>query len=1029
MDQEYKEKLCDFFADLAEAERRVQVVKEMLGKDPEFDPKKLFQLVAGENKEEFSIHQLGEFFKHQKVNFSNEGLTQLFDVLDICRDGLITVDSFTKYIQPAVRTNNDFYNQQRIAHTDHGLLRVFEEELKSLAMIEKAKSRKLTGLLIDKRLIFNAMCGEGNHFSLFSDFYGFMKTVFPTTLEEVARRAFQRIDHNRDKKIDYLELSDLLKNISNVMTDYGQQVRKVLETPRENSQSNYTINKIESIEKKAVVQFEDDIEDDYLLTRDGDVINQSPSKIKGPTGRVYKLDHNRTVTDDRYRSPYSKRSDEYGNRSCINAAIYETYQVLDGDKITRNATNSARENGKGSPFRYSQSKRGLHEDENSNRIPTYRFSANRSPGYANRSPGYASRSPGYDLGDNRDSVRDIGLRKSPTTGNFERSPITNTRISTTTHIEYRQSRIPSSNTSTSKYTKNYEVLRKTPGGRTLHGSRSRGYKREGMEAKVKIEDALQLSIDYSNNQAYELNKIEYQNWKRTYEEKYKQRSPINNDSSQQHENARVRTQTRSPGGGRLKSVHVTEVTEFVGTSSNRRVTGSINKQEYPTTSRFAAPVNQYRQKLNTNFARVGIDEDIRSWTQKKEEEIRAKLEIEVRREVESELRKEYEKKLRDATEKANLDHLRANEQLKAAKQHQALQNQREEEKRRAYEQQHKEDRKKADDQRRVDEQRRIDEQQRADDKLKMEERALKAIQEYNATDNQSSNELIKRVDGNLERSEMLNNQSTLKYSSTEGGETIMSKSKVERIEGIDRMKIQNLSSKFDLMDGKSQNAYKNEVSEKFASIINSIVQDFRKLEEKRVSLSLRFDFSLEEFFNNTVNLDDLGKINFEVFKKMLNAIRSDLNDSEARSVFNQFDENADSILQKSELITMLCPFGDEYRDSLLTRTARNIEDIQSYSNETKTELRRVFEAIHEDCLMIENRKTISKDLLVEYFITLDKEGMENFDVDTIIDLLDEYDYFASIKEIKAVMKVFDKDNDGEISFSEMLVGLCEDLRK
>lgn len=204
-------------------------------------------------------------------------------------------------------------------------------------------------------------------------------------------------------------------------------------------------------------------------------------------------------------------------------------------------------------------------------------------------------------------------------------------------------------------------------------------------------------------------------------------------------------------------------------------------------------------------------------------------------------------------------------------------------------------------------------------------------------------------------------------------------------------------------------------------ILFDMIGDFREVEKQRISLSLRYDFVPFELFKIITTGTDLTLPQFITFVEELGA---EISEPEAEIIFQNFQQSKASGgggLSRPEFFEMVCPFSEDYRDSVLSRTSRHISSISDLSKETCAEIRRLLQKLAEISVKTRFQEVASnKKKMMELFSALDQEQNGKLTHDDISLFLDDNGFFVTTKEIKGVMKKFDIDLDGCISFDEFL---------
>ncbi len=160
----------------------------------------------------------------------------------------------------------------------------------------------------------------------------------------------------------------------------------------------------------------------------------------------------------------------------------------------------------------------------------------------------------------------------------------------------------------------------------------------------------------------------------------------------------------------------------------------------------------------------------------------------------------------------------------------------------------------------------------------------------------------------------------------------------------------NSLSHFDISEGRPLSDRKTHKFQTHASKLASkeihglvrcladAVRDFRILEQKRITLAMRFDLKLEELF---ILADDaqVNSLSPEDFCRFFERLEVDLDFDSALFLFSVFDRDQDRFLDFEEFVQVFAPFNHEYREALTRKSHRRVTDLSLYDRETIKALR------------------------------------------------------------------------------------------
>ncbi|CDW75672.1 ef hand family protein [Stylonychia lemnae] len=242
---------------------------------------------------------------------------------------------------------------------------------------------------------------------------------------------------------------------------------------------------------------------------------------------------------------------------------------------------------------------------------------------------------------------------------------------------------------------------------------------------------------------------------------------------------------------------------------------------------------------------------------------------------------------------------------------------------------------------------------------------------------------------------------------------------------LDQSPDQNQSqmNKSELSVEKSRPSYSNY---RVVNLIEDVLRLEKQLENSKQILALKSDFNLFDGFKVFDNLG-LGYINELDFKKALSEIGIYATYDEVSLFFKRYDTDRDGRLRFSEFINALLP-NDHYHASLVNRRSSNLvrsiqrDDCFTFSTRLQfQDLFRTHLSVERQLDLIRNKeKYISSSTFDQ--LDLNKDGrVTRFEVQK---WLEDSRIYANQNDLDLLMKKFDSDKDGRISYSE----LADELR-
>lgn len=206
------EKLANLLNLVANIERRVEITRQVLVENRDFDAVKVFRHLDIRKRNKISKKNLQKFLEDNEVELLSKEMELLFDHLD--RDGDNCID-WEEFIKTVISKDCSFYEETNYestgAHVDlklelrHSLARVFEEEVRGLMELDRAKEELFKDLNFDIVQAFKTLdVGEKSYIDI-RDIYDFVSYQIGQITYSRAEKILRRLDIDLDGRIIFQE--------------------------------------------------------------------------------------------------------------------------------------------------------------------------------------------------------------------------------------------------------------------------------------------------------------------------------------------------------------------------------------------------------------------------------------------------------------------------------------------------------------------------------------------------------------------------------------------------------------------------------------------------------------------------------------------------------------------------------------------------------------------------------------------------------------------------------------------------------
>jgi len=203
--------------------------------------------------------------------------------------------------------------------------------------------------------------------------------------------------------------------------------------------------------------------------------------------------------------------------------------------------------------------------------------------------------------------------------------------------------------------------------------------------------------------------------------------------------------------------------------------------------------------------------------------------------------------------------------------------------------------------------------------------------------------------------------------------------------------------------------------------LNDSIIDNKLLEEKRISLAMRYDFCLLELFT-LIDSKRIQSLNLSDFEKFCYDNSISLDSEDLCMIIDRYDKDRDGTLQFSEFCDIFLPTTAEYRRTMQDRIQRGCYSFFDYTAVTQNSIRdllrnivTVEENFEDNKFRLSDGRVLTSD---EIFLFLDKSKNGYVTLREFTNKLNDAGVFCTDKDAKVLFEQFDRNKDGRITFDE-----------
>ena len=203
----------------------------------------------------------------------------------------------------------------------------------------------------------------------------------------------------------------------------------------------------------------------------------------------------------------------------------------------------------------------------------------------------------------------------------------------------------------------------------------------------------------------------------------------------------------------------------------------------------------------------------------------------------------------------------------------------------------------------------------------------------------------------------------------------------------------------------------------------------RELESSKIQLCLKPDFNLPDAFR-MIDCEDRGWIEPQQLETFvaLHVKNFQVSRDDIYLFFRRYDRSKANKMTRIEFENAILPYSTEYQSFLQNReefyASKSASAKDHFSPETESELQEFYRALFMNLKMMESlRVRIARRPHFSYKDAFDfcDRGKDGYlDAGDIKDMLSQFCFYATEREVASILGKFDKDCDGRISFHEFI---------
>jgi Ca2+-binding EF-hand superfamily protein len=226
-----QDRLATLLQETGELERRVEVTRQVLVENRDFEPNLCFNTLTQFHwRDQFDRRDLEEFLRNHKCFPKAEFLDLLFRTLDRNGDGSVDWEEFLDTVMAKECGTPVYYKNRNIlsVELEHSLFRVFQVELEGLADLDGLKEQLYLYPTYSAVSLFDSLDRARKGYLDAHDLLNFLSRYSATMTFAKAERVLRRIDQDFDGRINFQEFLEFCRPSAYPSDVYVERASRVL---------------------------------------------------------------------------------------------------------------------------------------------------------------------------------------------------------------------------------------------------------------------------------------------------------------------------------------------------------------------------------------------------------------------------------------------------------------------------------------------------------------------------------------------------------------------------------------------------------------------------------------------------------------------------------------------------------------------------------------------------------------------------------------------------------------------------------